>query len=70
MIVTIYNEGEIERNVEVHCNCGAKLDVVDTDDRRGTILITVDPCEKCLDKAKNTGYNEGYDEGGRNEIVN
>ena len=42
---------------EVWCECGTLLD---TRDVRGG--VEVDPCEKCLEAAKEEGRNEGYNE--------
>ena len=48
---------------EVWCSCGNGL-CGQTKDIKGG--ISVEPCEKCLDKARGEGRDEGYNEG-RNE---
>ena len=45
---------------EVWCSCGEGL-CNQTTDRKGGIIV--EPCEKCLDKAKDEGYDDGYDKG-------
>ena len=45
---------------EIWCSCGNGL-CNQTANRKGG--ISVEPCEKCLDKAKDEGYQEGYDKG-------
>ena len=56
---------EIITKFEVYCNCGNGLcnqtDV--REDRHGNPVLHIDPCEKCLDKARDEGHEEGYDEG-------
>jgi len=53
---------------EVVCSCGEGLcnQSEGTSSRNG-LYVTVDPCEKCLEKARDEGYDEGhtkgYDEG-------
>ena len=42
---------------EVWCSCGNGLCNQTTDVKGG---ISVEPCEKCLDKAHGEGYDEGY----------
>lgn len=45
---------------EVWCSCRAGLCNQTTNVRGG---IEVEPCEKCLEKAKKEGHEEGYDKG-------
>jgi len=45
---------------EVWCSCGAGL-CNQTKDVRGG--IQVEPCENCLEKARDEGYDKGYSEG-------
>jgi len=63
---------EIEVNIEVYCAvCGEGLcnqtEFVKTY-RRGESSFRVEPCSKCLQEAKDQGYEEGYEEA-KNEIV-
>jgi len=48
---------------EVFCGCGAGL----CNQSKGTsscngLTVTVEPCEKCIEKAREEGYDEGYEE--------
>lgn len=55
----------IEGDFEVWCNCGRRLcnsTTVDSSGRRGPSL-TIEPCERCLEKAKAEGYEEGREKG-------
>jgi len=54
---------EISIEIEVWCSCGEGLCNQSTGDsgRRGP-NITVEPCERCLVRARNEGYDKGYDE--------
>lgn len=53
----------IDLEIEVWCSCGEGLCNQSTggSGRRGP-HITVEPCEKCLSRARNDGYDEGYEE--------
>lgn len=59
---------EISIEIEVFCSCGEGLCHQSTGDS-GTIIgyrnrgpsITVEPCEKCQDRARQEGYQDGYD---------
>jgi hypothetical protein len=59
---------EFEVNVvfDVYCSCGAALcNQSSTQDyRRGhggtPRSLTVEPCQSCLDRIKDEGYDEGY----------
>lgn len=42
--------------IEVYCECGNLLSSSTT--KRGD--IEVEPCEKCCEKARYDGYDEGY----------
>lgn len=55
---------EINVEVEIYCSCGNGLcnQSVGGIGRRGIPFITVEPCEKCLEKARREGYDEGYSE--------
>ena len=44
---------------EVWCSCGNGLCNQTTEVRGG---ICVEPCEKCLEKARDEGYDNGYSE--------
>ena len=55
---------EISVEIEIWCACGVGLCNQTTDSsRRGKPSFTVDPCDKCLDKARQEGYDKGYDRG-------
>lgn len=56
---------EISVEVEVYCSCGNGLCNQSTGgtERHGGSYITVQPCEKCLEREKQEGYDEGYQEG-------
>ena len=61
---TITADVDVEIEVEVYCNsCGDGLcnqtDVVTTRSR-GESAFRVNACEKCLERAKAEGYDEGY----------
>jgi len=54
---------ELECEFEVYCACGEGLCRNSTEGKtggRGMPYITVEPCSKCLDKAKDDGYSDGY----------
>ena len=57
----------LEMEFEVFCgSCGAGICgncTEGTTKGRGMPYISVDPCQDCLDKAKEEGKDEGYDEG-------
>ena len=44
---------------EVQCSCGNGLCNQTANVRGG---IEIEPCEKCLDKARGEGYDDGYAE--------
>ena len=51
---------------EVFCSCGEGLcNVSETrvSRNRSVPQVVVEPCSKCVDKAKNSGYDEGYKTG-------
>lgn len=60
---------EFTVSFEVYCGkCGAGLcNNSRGEERRGTLRVTVDPCEACLasekDEGDTEGYNRGLDEG-------
>lgn len=54
----------IEHEVEVRCECGADLDVVEVDcqtsgRREGIIRVCVKPCDACMAEAESKGREEG-----------
>lgn len=59
-------ETEVEISFEVLCaSCGHGLygnTEVGKTARRGMPFIQVEPCPKCLEKAKQEGYESGYQE--------
>ena len=55
---------EIEVSVSVYCSCGEGLcNQSSSGSNRNGAFITVEPCAKCLESAKEEGKKEGYDEG-------
>ena len=52
---------EISFEIEVFCSCGHGLCGPSKGGigRRGIPYVTVEPCERCLTKAKDEGYDEG-----------
>lgn len=56
---------EIEVQVEIWCSCGEGLCNQSTPgkDRHGDPKITVEPCQKCLDSARDDGRESGREEG-------
>jgi hypothetical protein len=47
---------------EVLCACGAGLcSVSRVSYNRGYPQVKVEPCERCLEKAENKGFENGYD---------
>jgi len=59
--MTTVFEAEVE--VEVIClRCGRDLQTT-VEYRRGGPVILVEPCDNCIEDAKNEGYDKGYDEG-------
>ena len=53
---------EIKVEVEVWCDCGEGLCSQSSTASKGTGVV-VEPCQKCLDAAKEEGHEEGYDKG-------
>ncbi len=53
---------EISIDVEVWCSCGEGLCSQSSAEYRGRGIV-VEPCEKCLEVARTGGYDEGYEEG-------
>lgn len=56
----------LELEFEVYCACGEGLCQQTTEGRtrgRGMPFITVTPCEKCMERARDEGYSMGYGEG-------
>ncbi len=50
---------ELKIDVEVWCECGAGLCHQSAAATKGTGVV-VEPCESCLDNAKEEGDSEGY----------
>jgi hypothetical protein len=51
---------------EVFCSCGEGLcnqSETRTSRNRNTLQVVVEPCQRCLDRIKNEGYQNGYDDG-------
>ena len=56
---------EIEVNIELYCaQCGAGICGLGVATiTRGVPSFRIDPCEKCIGKADEKGYDRGWDEG-------
>ena len=69
----IQSEGEIimptfEVEFEVFCSCGEGLcNQSTTSLTRQGLIVKVEPCEKCLKKAQDDGWEIGYEEGLKKE---
>lgn len=54
---------EISVDVEIYCSCGEGLcRQSSASNNKHSCYITVEPCQKCLDLAREDGKNEGYEE--------
>lgn len=55
---------EVTVNIIVECSCGNDLSgqAEGGSDHKGNPVITVEPCEKCLERAHDEGYDEGLEE--------
>lgn len=49
---------------EIWCSCGEGLCNQATEIRGG---ISVEPCEKCIERARDEGYNDGYNDRDKEE---
>lgn len=58
---------EITVDIVVECSCGNNLSgqAAGGSDYKGNPVITVEPCEKCMERARNEGYAEGFAEEGK-----
>lgn len=55
---------ELSVDFDVYCSCGAPLcDQTDVSQDRYGAKLTVEPCQKCLDEARDNGFNDGWKEG-------
>ena len=57
---------EIEVNIELYCTCGEGLcrhSKATTTRTRNEPMFEIAPCAKCLDSAREEGYDEGHDAG-------
>lgn len=55
----------IEVEFDVWCSCGSGLDrgvSVEPGNSKRLAQVTIEPCENCLAKARDEGYNDGSDE--------
>lgn len=50
---------EVTVDVQVWCSCGEGL-CHQSEGRAGGVIV--EPCEKCLNAAKEEAYNEGYED--------
>ena len=49
---------------EVYCKCGNGLcNHTKIEDSKLGPVITIDPCDKCITRASEEGYDKGYDTG-------
>lgn len=54
---------DININIEIYCSCGNGLcnqTSSGSTKGRGQEYFTVEPCDKCLEFAKENGYSKGY----------
>jgi len=57
-------EIDVKVDVEIWCGCGEWLCNQSRDaSSRSQHRIEVEPCEKCLDRAREAEYQKGYDKG-------
>ena len=59
---------EIDVNIELYCSCGNGLcnQATATHTRnRNEPMFEIEPCQICLDKAEDAGYEKGYAEAER-----
>lgn len=56
---------EMMIDFEVYCSCGEGLcnQTVVSYDNHGNIAVKVEPCERCLARARDEGEDIGYDRG-------
>lgn len=55
-------------NFEVFCSCGAGLHSVSRTQDNGRPYITVDPCEKCMERKCGKCLEQKYEEGRRSAL--
>ncbi len=49
---------QIELDIEITCDCGSKLSILDEEQRGGVLYIKVYPCDTCMDAAYDQGKEE------------
>lgn len=55
---------EVRVDVQVWCSCGQGLcRQSEVEEKNGEIHVTVEPCEKCLKAERDSGYDEGHQDG-------
>lgn len=54
---------DVTIDVDVYCTCGNVLQAESKEGYHGAKEFHVEPCEKCLDAAKDEGDDEGYERG-------
>lgn len=62
---------ELEAKIEFTAKCevcGQELSCNASTDYRGKITIDVEPCEKCLEEAKDNGYEKGSADAERDHV--
>ena len=60
---TFMVEHEVE--FEVYCSCGRGLcqeSTANDGDWRASRRVTVEPCPDCIERAREKGYDDGYEE--------
>ena len=61
---------DVTIDVDVYCaRCGNVLQTESKEGYCGTKEFHAEPCEKCLDAAKDKGDDEGYDRGLKNDCI-
>lgn len=54
----------IDFEFDIVCaDCGADLDVDETEESAGKYVAKVSACEVCMNEERKEGFNEGYEEG-------
>jgi len=53
----------LEVEFDVYCSCGNPLcnqtEIVESKYKKGLSQVVIEPCERCLEKARDEGYDEG-----------
>ena len=55
---------DFEVEFEVYCACGKGLcNQSETNVKKGKRILTIEPCDDCLNKSYDRGYDKGYSDG-------